>query len=74
MTKTTKTNTVAAVNRRLKAEGHEERLTRGNGYYYFRGGTTGSWMSTSVYVFRSDDLTVDEWMAEYRELASQAWM
>jgi hypothetical protein len=63
-----KTNRVAQVNAALKAQGFKEKLTRGRGYYCFRDGDASTWHATSVYIYRADDLTVDQWMEEYHEL------
>lgn len=65
-------NRVAEVNKALKARGVAEKLTRGNGYYYFRDGNTGYWPATSVYVYRADDLSVHEWVAERDQLAADS--
>lgn len=65
----TKPVTVAAVNRAIKTAGGAEKLTRGRGYYYFRGGDTGAWRETSVYVNRVDALTLERWLKEWRSLS-----
>jgi hypothetical protein len=62
-------NRVASVNRALKHMGVEERLVRGRGYYYFAGGNAAAWPSSSVYVYRAEELSVGRWIAEYHELA-----
>lgn len=41
--------TVAAVNAVLEARGHEERIVRGVGYYYFIGGGSAMWPTSGVY-------------------------
>jgi hypothetical protein len=64
-------NTVYAVNRELKALGETPRLRAGRGYYYFDGDAIG-WPSSSVYVCYSDDLTVEQWLGEYRDLKATA--
>jgi hypothetical protein len=68
MKTTPKKNRVAEVNAALKAMGREEKLTRGRGYYYFREGNSARWFSTSVYVYRADDLSVAEWLHEFDEM------
>jgi hypothetical protein len=67
-------NRVYAVNRELKSLGETPRLRAGRGYYYFDGDAI-AWPSSSVYVCYSDQLTVAEWLAEYRLLktTAQAW-
>jgi hypothetical protein len=42
--------TPADVNKVLKQRGHNERLVRGRGYYYFVDGDAFSWFSSSVEV------------------------
>lgn len=65
-------NRVAEVNRALKARGVPERLQRGAGYYYFREGNALGWYSSSVYVYRASDLSVERWLEEYDLLANEA--
>jgi hypothetical protein len=57
-------NPVATVNANLKALGKNSRLRRGRGYYYFDGDAL-AWPSSSVYVYRSDALSVAEWMDQF---------
>lgn len=68
-----KRNRVAEVNREIKAAGGSEKLTRGRGYYYFRDGDAPAWRESSVYIFRSEDLSVEEWLAEYHRCAATSW-
>lgn len=56
--------TTATVNKELKRLGFEERLYRGNGYYYFAEGGTPYWESSSVFVPAVTDLTLQEWVDE----------
>lgn len=60
--------TVARVNAALKAAGAEERLARGRGYLYFRGGNAALWPASAVYVAHVEALSVEEWVAEWRRL------
>jgi hypothetical protein len=64
-------NRVAEVNRELRRRGIEEKLTRGQGYYYFRNGGASNWKSSSVCVFRADDLSVDGWLQEWSSLSGR---
>jgi hypothetical protein len=59
------------VNAALKARGEEPRLRAGRGYYYFDGPAI-AWPSSSVYIYRADDLTLDQWLAEYDNLKGHA--
>jgi hypothetical protein len=65
---------VAAVNRKLQELGETPRLRAGRGYYYFDGVACG-WPASSVYVYRSNELTLSEWLAEYNQLklAAEQW-
>jgi hypothetical protein len=58
---------VAQVNAMLAATGEQPRLRRGNGYYYFDGEAT-AWPESSVYIFRADAWSVEQWLAEYQRL------
>lgn len=66
--------TVAKVNAALRKLGKEEKLFRGRGYYYFGEGNASAWPSTSVYVYRVTELTVDEWIGEHAALAAKAYV
>ncbi len=63
-----KANRVTEVNRELKKLGIPDKLRRGHGYYYFTGPNADNWATQSVNTFRADSLTVERWIAEYREL------
>ena len=63
-------NRVAEVNKALREMGKAEKLTRGRGYYYFRDGDAFAWPTSSVFVYRADQLTIKEWLAEYARLAA----
>lgn len=64
-------NRVAEVNRALKVRGELPRLRAGRGYYYFDGPAL-AWPSSSVYVYRAIDLSVDRWLEEYDLLKGRA--
>ena len=64
-------NRVAEVNRELRLRGISERLTAGNGYYYFRDGGTASWNATAVCIYRASDLPLDRWLEEYESLSGR---
>lgn len=46
----------------------ETEIVRGNGYFYFAGTEPSGFRSQSVYVNNLNDLTVEEWVREYRYL------
>lgn len=71
---TTKTSvTVAAVNRALRSAGYGEKLRRGRGYYFFSGGQAETWKTSGVYVYRVDQLTVEQWLDARSRLARGQW-
>lgn len=64
--------TLPAVNLKLMTLGIEERLARGDGYFYFCGGNSSTWPSTMVCVNSVRELTIPEWLGEYGRLKSEA--
>jgi len=59
------------VNKVLKEMGVEERLAHGKGYYYFYDGDAMSWPSSSVYIYRIDELSTQDWIATYKQLKGE---
>lgn len=57
--------TIAAINAEIAKRGGKEILIKGNGYFYFWEGDAPEWHSSSVYVFRLNDLTLDQWIADW---------
>ncbi len=43
-------------------------LVKGEGYFYFAGNDAMSWYSSSVLVFRINDLTLEQWVTEFETL------
>ena len=64
---------VKQVSAALRAAGYpaDSQLTRGRGYFYFRGDEPLGWYSSSVHVFNLDDLTLAEWVDMYRRLRAE---
>jgi len=62
--------TLRRINAAIAAIGGREQLVRGKGYFYFVGGNAASWPRSGVYVYRLNALTLDQWLAEYRELCN----
>jgi len=60
---------VRRVNRALKEQGRNERLTydRGKDYFYFYGGRAATWPQSGVYVSREEGnrMSTDRWIAEF---------
>jgi hypothetical protein len=56
------------VNDALRAQGRDESLREGDGYFYFGGGESVHWLSSSVMVRKISDLTLEQWMHEFQNL------
>lgn len=63
--------TTKQVNKAIAALGGSEELVKGDGYCYFVGGDTENWEQASVYVPRIGDLTVEQWVDEYKSLKAK---
>ena len=64
--------TIKTINKELASRGHEERLCfcKELGYFYFAEGKSAGWFRSMVGgVYRVNQLTLDQWMQEYNELA-----
>jgi hypothetical protein len=61
--------TVTTVNKVLAEMGVQERLVRGDGYFYFFGGNAEGWDRHSVSVYRIDSYSVQGWIRQWAELA-----
>src|SRR3954462_9876207 len=60
------------VNKFLQQHGIKNiRLERGHGYFQFWGMPIDKWLNRLVVVDRLDALTLDEWLAKYRQLEEQ---
>ena len=60
--------TIKAVNDELARLGHQARLERASGYFYFFGGEAADWIDRTVRVVTVNALTLEEWMAEFKRL------
>lgn len=64
--------TIKRINKELENRGHKGiELVKGEGYFWFTGGETASFRSSSVYVFRLSHLTLDEWVQEYENMLEE---
>jgi hypothetical protein len=60
------------VNKFLQQHGIKNvRLERGHGYFQFWGMPIDKWLNRVVVVDRLNGLTLDEWLAKYRQLEQQ---
>lgn len=66
---TTRPLSLRDINAALRDAGHDERLARGRGYFFFCGGEAARWPVSGVYVASLDQLTVDEWLERRDTLA-----
>jgi hypothetical protein len=62
--------TLNKINCELAKRGHDERLVRGKGYFYFVGGNAASWQSSGVYTYHLNGFTLEQWLATRDYLAS----
>jgi hypothetical protein len=59
--------TLDKVNKELKKQGYDTKLVKGEGYFYFVGKEAWDFKCQSVYVFRLNDLSLEQWVKEYEE-------
>ena len=64
--------TLRQVNRALKQAGHPELLARGNGYFYFYGGESARWYSSSIATYSLKTWSVEDVLRERAFLADPA--
>jgi hypothetical protein len=62
---------ISTVNRALQAEGIDAELVRGDGYFYFVGPDVELASTTSVMVYRLNQLSLSGWLYEAREFKRQ---
>lgn len=60
--------TLKKVNREFENRGIDERLVKGHGYFYFEGGESEKWYTSSVMVNTLNQLTLDGWIKEWESL------
>jgi hypothetical protein len=63
--------TLAAINRAIRASGGAEALAKAAGYFHFHGGDAAAWPQSGVYVARLDQMTLAQWVAEWRRLRDE---
>jgi len=59
---------IQTVTKKLKELGFTDELFKGKDYFYFWGDDASTWYSSSVYVTRLNELTLDQWIEEYNTL------
>lgn len=65
--------TLRTVNAALANAGATERLFKGDGYFYFSEGDAHRWPATMVCVTGLNNLTVEQWLYEWRSLRAD-WL
>ncbi len=60
-----------AINAELAKRGFKATIARGDGYFYFFGGEASDWPDRTVCVRTLHALTLEEWMAEFQQLAEK---
>jgi hypothetical protein len=57
-----------SVNDRLAELGHDARVEKGDGYFYFSGGEATDWLDRTVQAQTLTSLTLEQWVDEFRRL------
>jgi hypothetical protein len=60
--------TLRSINAEFAKRGHNARLEKGDGYFYFLGGDAADWLDRSVNVPTLSSLTLDQWVDEFEKL------
>ena len=63
---------IGEVNKALSDAGRTEKLAKGKGCYYFKGGNAHLWPETEVKVAKVYDLSVSEWLFKHNQLRDLA--
>jgi hypothetical protein len=56
------------INAELTRRGHNARLEKADGYFYFLGGEATDWLDRTVGVRTVNSLTLKQWMEEFQRL------
>jgi hypothetical protein len=57
-----------AINDELLRRGHNSRLERASGYFYFFGGEATDWLDRTVQATTVNALTLEQWVEEFKRL------
>ena len=57
-----------AINDELARLGSTTRLAKASGYFYFQFGEAADWLDRTVQVPKVSDLTLEQWIGEYKRL------
>ena len=62
---------IKSINDELERLGFHAVLTKGEGYFYFRGGEAADWLDRTVHVPTLQSLTLEQWVGQYLELKAK---
>ena len=60
--------TLKAIHDELQRLGHDVRLEKGDGYFYFWSGEANDWLDKTVRVPTLNSLTLEQWVEEFKRL------
>ena len=60
------------INKAIASKGIDVELVKGDGYFYFVGEAVENADTSSVMVFRLNDLTMDQWMEELDSIIAES--
>jgi len=60
--------TLKAINKEIAQRGITARLSKGDGYFYFRGGEAAEWLDKTVRAPTLSSLTLAQWLDEFQRL------
>ena len=64
--------TLKKVNKALQELGAQEILVKGEDYYYFIEGNSYYWETSSVIIMTLNELSLEEWIAEWKSLSGNS--
>lgn len=64
--------TIRDINTAIRQAGIKGSLRRGRGYFYFTGADFDNCFSTSVYVYRLEGFTLEQWLNEARSMIADS--
>jgi hypothetical protein len=60
--------TLQSIHDKLRQLGHDVRLEKADGYFYFWSGEANDWLDRTVNVPRLSSLTLEQWVEEFNRL------
>jgi hypothetical protein len=60
--------TLKAINDELNRRGHNARLEKASGYFYFFGGEAADWIDRTVPGTNVNSRTLEEWIVEFKRM------